>query len=213
MTRVAFYGIIRMMKANISDLAKSELLPPTGYLTSRLLIATPLITTPMFSRSVILMFSHDTEGAMGIIINHIIENVSYKDLFEQLSIGGASNVGDLPVHYGGPLEMNRGFVLYHIESAPHPETILSVGDVGVSSSVHILRDIAQGEGPKARILALGYAAWGPGQLESEMDANSWISVPATRQLIFDSDNATKWKHAAETYGIDISRIAGAVGHA
>lgn len=201
------------MKANISELAKSEVLPPTGYLTSRLLIATPLITTPMFSRSVILMFSHDSEGAMGIIINHIIENVSYKDLFEQLSIGGDGSVGNLPVHYGGPLEMNRGFVIYHFEGTPHPETILTIGDIGVSSSVHILREIAQGSGPKQRMLALGYAAWGAGQLESEMEANSWISVPATRELIFNEENGTKWKHAAESYGIDISRITGHVGHA
>lgn len=201
------------MKANISDHTKSDVILPTGYLTSRLLIATPLITTPMFSRSVILMFSHDTEGAMGIIINHIIENVSYKDLFEQLSIGGVANIGNLPVHYGGPLEMNRGFVIYHIEGEAHPETILTVGDIGVSSSVHILREIAQGEGPKNRMLALGYAAWGPGQLENEMETNSWISVPATREIIFGGDNATKWKHAAKINGIDISRITGAVGHA
>jgi len=201
------------MAANINDLAKSEVTPPTGYLSSRLLIATPLVTTPMFSRSVILMFSHDTEGAMGIIINHVIENVSYKDLFEQLSIGGDGGIGNLPVHYGGPLEMNRGFVIYHFQGVPHPETILTVGDIGVSSSVHILREIAQGSGPKDRILALGYTAWGSGQLEAEMEANSWISVPATCELVFKADNTAKWKHAAETYGIDISRIMGHVGHA
>lgn len=199
--------------SNSSNVVKSEVIPPGGYLSSRLLIATPLVSAPAFSRSVIMMFTHDEEGAMGIIINHIIENIGYKDLFEQLSIDSNESVEHLPVHYGGPVEINRGFVIYHFEDMPHADTLLTAGNIAVSSSIHLLRDIAQGNGPKDRILALGYAAWGAGQLEAEMEANSWISVPATRELIFEPDNNIKWKRAAESYGIDISRLTSYVGHA
>lgn len=196
-----------------NDIAQSEIIPPCGYLSSRLLIATPLVSTPSFARAVILMFTHDAEGAMGIIINHIIDNISYKDLFEQLSIDGKASLEHLPVHYGGPVEINRGFVIYHFDDVPHPDTLLTVNNIAVSSSIHVLREIAHGNGPKDRILALGYAAWGAGQLEAEIEANSWISVPATRELIFEADNNIKWKHAAESYGIDINRLTSYVGHA
>lgn len=201
------------MNISMNGPSKSEIIAPTGYLTNRLLIATPLISSPAFSRSVILMCAHDRHGAMGIIINHILENVSYKDLFEQLSIDADIDAHDLPVHYGGPVEVNRGFIIYHFEDLPYPDTIITINNVAISSSLNILREIARGQGPQERILALGYAAWGPGQLESEMDANCWISVPATRELIFESDNTSKWKHAAEIYGIDISRLTSYVGHA
>ncbi len=201
------------MNTNIIDLIKSEIIPPTGYLTNRLLVATPLITASAFSRSVILMFSHDSEGAMGIIVNHVIENIGYKDLFLQLSIDSSQAITSLPVHYGGPVEINRGFVVYHFDDLPYPDTLLTVNDIGVSSSLHMLRDIAQGGGPADRILALGYAAWGAGQLEAEMESNNWISVPATRELVFGTDNKVKWKHAAESQGIDISRLTTHVGHA
>lgn len=201
------------MNIHMHDVGKSEIIPPAGYLTNRLLIATPLTNSPAFSRSVILMCAHDENGAMGIIINHVIENVNYSDLFEQLSIEFDKSTALLPVHYGGPVEINRGFVIYHFEDIPYPETLLTINNIAVSSSLGVLRDIAQGSGPKDRILALGYAGWGPGQLEAEMENNSWISVPATRELIFEADNSNKWKHAAEIYGIDISRLTSVVGHA
>lgn len=201
------------MTSIVRDTAKSELVVPAGYLSSRLLIATPLISSPAFSRSVILMCAHDENGAMGIIINHVIQNISYKDLFEQLDIESSIDASHLPVHYGGPVEINRGFIIHPFDDVPHPDTIVTVNNVAISSSIHILRNIAKGNGPQERILALGYAAWGPGQLENEMESNNWISVPATRELIFESDNDVKWKHAAEIYGIDINKLTSNVGHA
>jgi putative transcriptional regulator len=191
----------------------SDITPPSGYLSGQLLIATPLVTSPGFAHSVIFMCAHDAAGAMGIIINHIIDNISYKELFDQLSIKRVGEIERLPVHYGGPVEINRGFVIYHFEDKPLEETILTVNNIAVSSSLHVLRDIAMGEGPKERILALGYAGWGAGQLEAEMEANSWISVPAEKTLIFDTDNATKWKRAAGSQGIDISKLTSDAGHA
>jgi putative transcriptional regulator len=187
--------------------------PAPGYLSGQLLLATPLVTSPGFSKSVIFMCAHDGGGAMGIIINHIIENISYRELFEQLNIGRGDDVPRLPVHYGGPIEINRGFVIYHFEDLPHPETLITVGHIAISSSMHVLRDIASGTGPSERILALGYAGWAAGQLEAEIEANSWISVPATRELIFGSDNEHKWKRAAESQGIDILKLTSDAGHA
>lgn len=201
------------MTAHISNIPGSDITLPDGYLKNRLLIATPMVDSPAFSRSVVLMFSHDAQGAMGIIINHIIENISYQDLFAQLSIDGTAVCTDLPVHYGGPLEINRGFVIYHVEDTPHPDTMLTIENTAVSSSLNMLRDIAQGKGPRDRMLALGYAGWGPGQLEAELKTNAWISVPATRELIFEPDNNAKWKNSAEAYGIDINRLTSNVGHA
>jgi putative transcriptional regulator len=195
------------------ETVKSEIIPPGGYLSNRLLVATPLVGATAFARTVIMMFTHDKDGAMGIIVNHVIENIGYKDLFKQLEIDSQASLHHLPVHYGGPLEINRGFVIYNFDDCPHPETLLTVSNIAVSSSVNMLRDIAHGKGPRERILALGYAAWGAGQLEAEMESNSWISVPATRNLIFGADNSVKWKSAAESCGIDISRIATHVGHA
>jgi putative transcriptional regulator len=195
------------------ELSSSDIIAPGGYLKGQLLIATPLVGSPGFARSVIFMCAHDAQGAMGIIINHIIENISYKELFEQLSIERKGTLDRLPVHYGGPVEINRGFVIYHFDDVPHPDTMLTVNDIAISSSLHVLREIAAGRGPKERILALGYAGWGAGQLEQEMEANSWISVPADRDLIFDADNETKWRRAAQSQGIDISKLTSDAGHA
>jgi putative transcriptional regulator len=196
--------------------SRSEVNPPTGYLTGQLLLSTPLVNTPGFSKAVIFMCSHDSEGAMGIILNHVIENISYKELFEQLSIEekeGGPGATTLPVHYGGPVEINRGFVIYHYDEVPYADTILTVNKIAISSSIHLLRDIAEGKGPDERLLALGYAGWGAGQLEVEMEANSWISVPASHELIFGTDNDTKWERAALSQGIDIHKLTSDVGHA
>ena len=190
-----------------------EMPSSTGYLSGQLLVATPLVSSPGFNKAVIFMCAHDARGAMGIIINHIIENISYKDLFDQLKIARGEHTPLLPVHYGGPVEINRGFVVYHFGDRPHPDTLITVGDIAISSSIHVLRDIATGGGPKERILALGYAGWAGGQIESEIEANNWISVPASRELIFDTANDTKWKRAAESQGIDIRKLTSDAGHA
>lgn len=196
------------MQFNLSSSPPSE-----GYLSGQLLVATPLVNSPGFARSVIYLCNHDQHGAMGIIINHIIENISYKDLFEQLSISRDHTIGQLPVHYGGPVEINRGFVIYHYDDLPKPDSLFSLDHIAVSSSLTILREIAQGGGPKERLLALGYAGWAAGQLEMEMEANSWLSVPASRELIFSADNESKWQRAAQAQGIDIRKMTSDIGHA
>lgn len=184
-----------------------------GYLAGRLLIATPLIVSPAFSHSVILMCEHTSESAMGIIVNHLIDNISYKDLFEQLAIEKDNFTEKMPVHYGGPIDINRGFIIYPSPAEPYPETLMNVGDLSISSSIHTLRDIAVGNGPKERILALGYAGWKAGQIEAEIAANNWISVPANNDIIFATNNSNKWRDAAKSQGIDISKLTSEAGHA
>jgi len=198
---------------NLNNILKSDVIPPRGYLSNRLLVATPLLTAPEFSQTVILMCAHDSEGAMGIIINHVIEKVDYHHLFEQLLKDNASFNESLPVHFGGPVEMNRGFIVYNYNEFPSSETFMVFNNIAVSSSVNVLKEIAQGKGPKHKLLALGYVGWSASQLELEMEANNWISVPATAELIFETDNSKKWKMAAESHGIDISRVTGYTGHA
>lgn len=184
-----------------------------GYLEGQLLIATPVVTGSCFAHSVVLMCAHTGEGAMGIIVNHIIENISYRDLFKQLKLSPALLSGDLPVYYGGPVEMNRGFVIHGHEGEPAEDALITHNGIAVSSSVNILREIAAGRGPAQRMLALGYAGWGPGQLEAEIEQNSWITVPSSTGLVFAPDNEDKWQRAAKSQGIDIHKLSTDVGHA
>ncbi len=185
----------------------------SGYLEGQLLVATPVIEGPSFSHSVIFLCAHNENGAMGLIINHEIENISYLDLFDQLNIKVGKQARELPVHYGGPVEINRGFVIYAHDGMPQPEAMLVMGDVAISSSVSMLRAIADGGGPNECLLTLGYAGWAPGQLEAEIQANSWISAPATRELIFGADNDVKWQRAAGQLGVDMQKFSSVAGHA
>ncbi len=184
-----------------------------GYLQGRLLVATPNITGSNFQRSVILMCAHSAEGAMGIIINHTLENIHYSDLFEQLTLPTASLQVNPSVHYGGPVEVNRGFVIYEHEQRHLKDAMLVVGDIAISGSLGILKSIAEGNGPKRCLLALGYAGWAPGQLESEIEENSWISVPLSTDLIFDDSQEEKWERAAKLEGIDLRKFSTMAGHA
>lgn len=185
----------------------------SGYLEGNLLVATPNVTGTNFSKSVIFLCAHSAEGAMGIIINHTLDNVRYADLFEQLTLPTAALHQNLPVHYGGPVEVNRGFVIYEHEGRFLPEAMLTVGGIAISGSLGILKSIAAGAGPKRSLLALGYAGWAAGQLESEMEENSWISVPASIDLIFDQANTHKWERAAMLQGVDLRKLSTVAGHA
>lgn len=192
-----------------------------GYLEGKLLIATPFLGGGCFMRSVIYVFAHDEDGAMGIVINHIFDNLKYSQIFKQLEINSEpTSFEDLPVHFGGPVESERGFVLHTYEGMDndyfkdHQSTVLKrSNEIILSSNLDILKDIAQGHGPKQSIFALGYAGWEPGQLEQEVAMNSWIAVPATPELIFSSDHKSKWRETAESFGIDLHKLTPTTGHA
>lgn len=183
-----------------------------GSLTNQLLIAMPGMADPNFSTTVTLVCEHDDNGALGIVINRPLQ-FQLGSLFEQLELTNPDPAAaEGPVLLGGPVGPEKGFVL-HDSGRSFESSIEISGDIHLTFSRDILDAIAAGSGPGKSLVALGYAGWEPEQLEHEMLANSWINVPATPEIVFDMPFADRWAAAAETLGIDISRIAPDAGHA
>jgi len=180
-------------------------------LTGQLLIAMPQMQDPRFAQSVIYMCAHSAAGAMGLVVNKVVEQPSIADLLRQLGIGG-EGFGQAQVHFGGPVESERGFVLH---SADYTEetTLVVEGRLGLTATMDILRAIGRGQGPRHRLLALGYAGWGPGQLDAEIQANGWLHVAADDALVFDRDHRDKWRRAIAKLGVDPIALSGDAGHA
>ena len=184
----------------------------SGYLTGQLLIAMPQMTDPRFERTVIYICAHTADGAMGLVVNREIEALTFPDLLKQLSIDAEVIDDKIQVLFGGPVETGRGFVL-HSSDYVQNTTMLVDKRVGLTATMEVLKDIASGNGPKLNILALGYAGWGPGQLDAEIHANGWPSVPARDDLVFDPDLDKKWERALAKIGVDFSMLSGQAGHA
>ena len=167
---------------------------------------------PRFARTVILMCAHNEEGAMGIVINKLIGQLTMAELLKQLGIAAEGFAGPSAVHFGGPVEGGRGFVLHsadYIENAT-----LSIGkSLALTATLDILRAIARGEGPTRSLLALGYAGWGPGQLDAEIQANGWLTVAADDELVFGPDQCDKWERALAKLGVRAHTLSGDAGHA
>jgi putative transcriptional regulator len=193
--------------------------PNSGYLDGQLLIAMPLMADKRFARSVIYMCAHSAEGAMGLIINQRAPHISFAQLLGQLSIAGTgqdaleSSVVDMDVHVGGPVETGRGFVLHSADYFADDATLPIDDGVCLTATVDILRAIALGRGPDRAILALGYAGWRAGQLESEIAANGWLHCAADLDLLFDRDLEQKYPRALSKLGIDPSHLVSEAGHA
>jgi len=185
---------------------------PDGSLVGQLLVATPLIQESCFARSVVYMCSHNAEGAMGMIINYPIENVAMGDILEQLDIESQIKLVDFPIHFGGPVEPTRGFVV-HSSDYITEQSIIDQNGVVVTANVSILQELAKGKGPEQGMLVLGYAGWTAGQLETEVETGSWIVVPASKKLVFETDNELKWSVAVATLGFDVGHYSPTVGHA
>ncbi len=183
-----------------------------GYLTGQLLMAMPNMRDPRFARSVIYVCAHNADGAMGLVVNRLVGSVTFPDLLEQLGIEAGTACEEIRVHFGGPVESGRGFVL-HSGDYRHDSTLQVDEKMALTATVDILTDIAQGRGPRCSLLALGYAGWGPGQLDSEIQANGWLSVAADETLVFDDDLDGKWERAIGKLGIDVSLRSGEAGHA
>ena len=184
----------------------------SGFLAGQLLIAMPSMTDPRFTKTVIYMCAHNSEGAMGLVINKKIDQLTFPDLLEQLEIDPVSPKSAVNVLFGGPVEQARGFVLHSAEY--FQEGTMRVNDkVGLTATIDILRDIAQGYGPRDKILALGYAGWGPGQLDTEIRANGWLHVEADDKLVFGDELADKWEMAIQKIGIDPRMLSDEAGHA
>lgn len=183
-------------------------------LTGKLLIAMPGIGDPRFEHSVIFLCSHGDEGAMGLIVNKPADGVALGDLLEQLDMGdGASAAATLPVRFGGPVETQRGFVLHTPDYESDVSSLKVPGGFSMTATLDILEDIAQGQGPQDLLVLLGYAGWGPGQLESEIAMNGWLTADASPDLVFGLADDSKWGAALKTLGVDPLTLSSSAGHA
>jgi putative transcriptional regulator len=198
----------RPATADTIDLAKRE----ADRLAGQILVAMPTLTDPNFAQTVILICAHSAEGTMGIVLNRSLERPNFAGLLQQLDITPLPPQRDIRLCAGGPVENARGFVLHTTDWMV--EGSLRVDEaLGLTTSLDILKAIAQGRGPRECLLALGYAGWGPGQLEAEFGQNAWLSVPADESLVFKGDNETRWRRAMQKLHVDPALLSPTAGHA
>ncbi|MGE0260503.1 MAG: YqgE/AlgH family protein [Alphaproteobacteria bacterium] len=182
-------------------------------LAGQLLIAMPQMMDPRFARSVVYVCSHsEGEGAMGFVVNKLFESLTMDELFTHLKLEPGTLGSARPVHFGGPVEPGRGFVL-HTADYREDASLVVGDDLAVTATLDILRAIGRGAGPRRSLLALGYAGWAPGQLDAEMQANGWLSVQADSDLVFDDDFESKWRRALAKLGVDLTLLSTEAGHA
>lgn len=181
-------------------------------LTGKLLIAMPFLPDPRFSHTVIYVCGHDAQGAMGLIVNKGLPAVTFEELLTQMEVDMTPVAAHIPIHYGGPVEVGRGFVL-HSSDYVSESTVLIENGFAMTATLDILRAIAINEGPRNTLLALGYVGWGSGQLEHEIQENGWLTIDANPELIFGSDLDNKWRQALASLGIDPAGLSFEIGHA
>jgi putative transcriptional regulator len=182
-------------------------------LSGKLLVAMPGMGDPRFEHSVILVCAHSAEGAMGLIVNKPVPDLSFKNLLDQLNIPRAPEGRDIVVHFGGPVERGRGFVLHSSDYVGGQATMQIAGGFGMTATLDVLEAMARGEGPASALLALGYSGWGPGQLEAEIARNDWLTADAHKPLIFSTDNRGKWGGALKGIGVNPLSLSPAAGRA
>ena len=191
-----------------------------GYLDGQMLIAMPTMGDERFTRTVIYMCAHSSEGAMGIIVNQPAAHITFPDLLVQLEVIPPANLIQLPpraggvrVLKGGPVETGRGFVLHSADFFIENSTLPIDEGVCLTATLDILKAIARGDGPRNAVLALGYAGWAPGQLENEIHHNGWLHCAADPDLIFGRDTEAKYDQALKKIGIDLGMLSSEAGHA
>jgi len=194
--------------------------PPATSLEGQFLIAMPSLREGPFARSVVYLCAHRDDGAMGLIINQRADEIDFGELLAQLGVvPGGSGIRLPPraeavrVLRGGPVETGRGFVLHSADYGSSDSTVKIADDVCLTATIDILRAIAVGTGPAHAVLALGYAGWSSGQLESEILANGWLTCPADSELIFDTDDPTKYDRALAKLGVHLGMLSSDAGHA
>ncbi|HEY8137703.1 MAG TPA: YqgE/AlgH family protein [Methylocystis sp.] len=190
------------------------------FLDGQLLVAMPGMTDERFARSVIYLCAHSADGAMGIILNRPASVRNFPELLEQLRVIDSDEriklpnaAKDIQVLFGGPVQTDRGFVLHSADFHIRNSTLPIDEDVSLTATIDILRAIAMGEGPDRALLALGYAGWGAGQLENEIQLNGWLHCPADPAIVFDRDLDTKYSRALRSIGIDLASLSVTAGHA
>jgi putative transcriptional regulator len=191
-----------------------------GYLDGQVLVAMPTIRDERFARSVIYVCAHSDEGAMGIVVNQPAQNIKFRDLLVQLEVVPTENLIQVPpraeairVLKGGPVETGRGFVLHSADFFIENSTLPIDDGICLTATLDILKAIANGQGPESAVLALGYAGWAPGQLESEIHANGWLNCDADSDLVFGRDMDAKYSLALQKIGIDPAKLSSESGRA
>ena len=182
------------------------------YLEGQLLVAMPTMADPRFARTVIYLCAHSDEGAMGLVVNKLLDSLSFSDLLKQLDLEPSRVNTPIPVHFGGPVEAARGFVLHSTDYA-HEATMRVDDGFALTATIDVLKAMAEGRGPRLSMLALGYAGWAPGQLDREIQENGWLTVPADEELVFDEAQDEKWERAVNRLGIDPGKLSGFAGRA
>lgn len=185
----------------------------SGYLTGKMLVATPLIQEGCFEKSVIYVCAHNESGAMGLVLNHAITNLNCGEIFDHLGLDELAKSCDKPIYFGGPVETEKGFVL-HTKDYSESFTQELPGAFSITSTIDILKDIARGAGPRKSLITLGCAAWSEGQLEEEIKENSWLITDVNEDIMFDHHAENKWERSTALAGVpDMSKYSHIAGSA
>lgn len=189
-----------------------------GYLEGQVLIAMPHMPDPKMEQATIFLCAHSERGAMGLVLNKLVGNMSFSELLRQLRIMPQTRrIEGVPVQFGGPVETGRGFVLHSPEYSAGAATVKvgqGVGlNVGLTATVEVVKAIADGKGPRESMLALGYAGWGSGELEAQIQRNAWLTCPADDYLLFGRHYQNKWEHSIRKLGINPSQLSRDTGRA
>ena len=171
-------------------------------LAGKLLIAMPDMSDPRFARTVIFMCAHSAEGGMGLVINKPNRSLGFAALLGQLDITARADVSGPAIHMGGPVEQQRGFVLHSADYGLEHGTLVVDDSFRMTATLQVIEDIAAGKGPRQALMALGYAGWGPGQLEYELSQNGWLTCDPSPELVFDTADDRKWAAALHLLGIE-----------
>ena len=182
------------------------------FLDGRMLIAMPGMPDPRFARSIVYLCSHSEDGAMGLITNKAVEDLVWEDIFKKIEIPIGSVNAPRPICFGGPVDMERGFLLHSSDYHSEGATMRVDSETSLTATLEVLQDIAMGRGPERTMLALGYAGWGAGQLESELQENGWLLCEPDLSLLYDEDHDEKWDRAMAKLGINPA-LLGSGGHA
>ena len=189
-----------------------------GYFSGRVLVAMPHMNDPNFERAVVFICSHSPEGAMGLIINQPMPEITFGELIEQLDINSEtpdilSMQQDPEICFGGPVDTGRGFVLHSDDYSSPQNTQTLASGISLTATLDILQSIANGKGPRKKLLTLGYAGWSAGQMEKELQDNAWLVAEPSEALLFDVEHEEKYIHALASLGITLEQLTSQSGHA
>ncbi|MFN3642623.1 MAG: YqgE/AlgH family protein [Gemmobacter sp.] len=182
-------------------------------LSGKCLIAMPGLADPRFEKSLVFLCAHSPEGTMGLIVNRPLPEITFRALLDRVNIAPTSDMRPLAVRYGGPVEPGRGFVLHSADYTAGSTTMRTGAGLGLTATLDVLEALARGQGPSLALFALGYAGWGPGQLEAEILRNDWLTCDAPAALVFGADDGAKWERALALLGVDALSLSATAGRA